>query len=204
MHKALRWTAAALTAGAVMAVPAGTAWSAPPPGPARVTGSAEFVMPFAPDDDVRAFSFDATAAPYTRPMPGLATGSPADATGTVRVSHRLAQDGTTVRLEAAVDCLITSPGNAALTAVVTRVDDERVRDWIGRRLGFSVHDAGRDDRGRSRDRVGFSWVLSADQDETGTWVAARVGTCLAPAAFSPVTRGGYTVRHADLVPPPGS
>jgi hypothetical protein len=201
MHKAIRWAAAAVAAGAVLTVPARASGSAAPPGVARVTGTAEFALPFWPDDDVRTFRFDATAVPYSRPLPGLPTGSPADATGTVQVSHRLAGDGTTVRFEAAVDCLITSPGNATLTAIVTRAD-EPVRDWVGKRVGFSVYDGGRDDRGRSRDRVGFSWVLSADQDESGTWGPARIGTCLAPAAFSPVTRGGYTVRHAGLVPPP--
>ena len=201
MRTTIRWAAATVAAATVLVVPAGAGWSAPPAGTARVTGTAEFALPFWPDDDVRTFRFDATAAPYTRPLPGLPTGSPADATGTVRVSHRLAEDGTTVRFEAAVDCLVTSPGNATLTAVVTRAD-EPVRDWVGKRVGFSVHDGGRDDRGRSRDRVGFSWVLAADQDDAGTWGAARVGTCQAPAAFSPVTRGGYTVRHADLVPPP--
>jgi hypothetical protein len=201
MRRITRWTTAVLTAGTVLAVTAGAASSASPPGPARVSGSAEFALPFWPDDDVRAFAFDATAAPYTRPLPGLPTGSPADATGTVKVSHRVAENGVTVTWDAAVDCLITSPGNATLTAIVTRAD-EPVRDWIGKRVGFSVQDGGRDDHGRSRDRVGFTWVLSADQNEAGEWGEARVGTCVAPAAFSPVTRGGYTVRHVQLTPPP--
>jgi hypothetical protein len=54
------------------------------------------------------------------------------------------------------------------------------------------------DGGRGPDRVGLSWVLSADQDETGTWGAARVGTCLSTAPFAPVTRGDLRVRHAEL------
>ncbi|MCA2215045.1 hypothetical protein [Jidongwangia harbinensis] len=202
MRKTLGLTAAAAAAtiGAVLAAPAAPAAPASAGAahraPARVTGSAEFALPFWPDDDVRAFAFDATAVPYSRPVTGLPTGSPADATGTVRVSHRLAADGVTVRFEAAVDCLITSPGHATLTAVVTRAD-EPVRDWVGTRVGFSVQD-----RDRGPDRVGFTWSVSADQNEAGEWGAARVGTCLAPAPFATVTRGGYTVRHADLTPPP--
>jgi hypothetical protein len=136
------------------------------------------------------------STPYSRPLPGLPTGSPADATGTVRVSHRLAETGVTVRFEATADCLITSPGYATVTAVVTRADDV-VKDWVGKRVGLSVQDAG-----RGPDRVGFSWSLSADQNEAGEWGAARIGTCLAPAPFSTVTRGELHVRHADLTPAP--
>ncbi len=197
MHKLMRLGAAALlAAGTVLVTTGGAARSAPPPQPARVTGVVEFGLPFWPDQDVRKFGFDVRSTPYTRPLPGLPTGSPADATGTVRVSHRLADTGETVRFEAAADCLITSPGYAALTAVVTRAD-AAVEDWVGKRLGFSVQDAG-----RGADRVGFSWVLSADQNEAGEWGEARVGTCLAPAPFSPVTRGDLRVRHANLTPPP--
>lgn len=191
-----RGVAAVLAAGTVL-VATGEAARSTPPQQARVSGTADFNLPFWPDRDVRTFGFDVRAAPYTRPLPGLPTGSPADATGTVRVSHRLADTGVTVRFEAAADCLITSPGYAALTAVVTRAD-EPVKDWVGKRLGFSVHDGA-----RGGDRVGFSWVLSADQNEAGEWGEARIGTCLAPAPFSPVTRGDLRVRHAGLTPPPG-
>ena len=197
MHKMMRRSAAALlAAGTVLLATGQAAQSAPPPQPAKVTGAAEFTLPYFPDDDVRKFSFDVRSTPYTRPLPGLPTGSPADATGTVRVSHRLADTGVTVRFEAAADCLITSPGHATVTAVVTRADDV-VKDWVGKRIGLSVQDAG-----RGPDRVGFSWSLSADQNEAGEWGAARVGTCLAPAPFAPVTRGDLYVRHAELTPPP--
>ncbi len=202
MRFIIRWlgTAAAITATALV-VTAGTAYSAPHPDVAKVTGSAEFALPFWPDDDVRTFTFDARAVPYSRPLPGLPFGSPADATGSVKVSQKLAETNTTVSFEAAVDCLITSPGYAVVTAIVSRAD-EPVRDWIGKRVGFSVYDGGRDRGGHSRDKVGFTWVLSADQNDAGEWGPARIGTCLAPAPFSPVTRGGYTVHHANLVPPP--
>ena len=195
MRKTLGWgivAAAAIVTGA--AAPA----AATDRGPARVTGSAEFALPFGQDADVRSFTFDARSAPYTRPLPveGGEKGSPADATGTVRVSHWLAEKNLTVRFEAAVDCMITSPGHAVLTAVVTRADP-LARDFLGDRVGFSVQDSR-----RGPDRVGFSWSASADQNEAGEWGPSRIGTCLAPAAFATVTRGGYTVRHAELTAPP--
>ncbi|WP_250033069.1 hypothetical protein [Paractinoplanes maris] len=196
MRKTLLW---GITAAAALAVTAAAAPAvAGARGPARVTGWAEFALPYGQDADVRSFAFDARAVPWTRPIPvpGGEQGSPADATGTVRVAHRVAAQNITVRFEAAVDCMITSPGHASLTAVVTRADPQAA-DFVGKRVGFSVQDGG-----RNGDRVGFSWSASADQDESGQWGESRVGTCLAPAAFASVTRGGYTVRHAELKAPP--
>jgi hypothetical protein len=201
MNAVTRWGCAIATIGAVLAVSTSAAQSASMWETARVSGAAEFTLPFSPDKDVRTFAFAARAVPYSRPLPGLPTGSPADATGTVRVKHWVAQANMTVTFEAAVDCLVTSPGTATLTAVVTRAD-EPVRDWIGTRVGFSVQDGDQDRAGR--DRVGFTWSLSADQNDAGEWGAARVGTCVAPAPFAPVTRGNYTVRHAELTPPPAN
>ncbi|MER7586198.1 hypothetical protein ABTW72_01490 [Micromonospora sp. NPDC127501] len=92
--------------------------------------------------------------------------------------------------------MITSPGHATLTGIVTRAD-EMASDFVGKRVGFSVQDGG-----RHGDRVGFTWSASMDQDEAGQWGPARIGTCLAPAAFATVTRGNFTVRHAELTAPP--
>ncbi|MEU1360828.1 hypothetical protein ABZ356_13420 [Micromonospora zamorensis] len=194
MRKTLGWAIAAAAMLVVAATPAGAASHRP----AQVTGSAEFVLPYGQDSDVRSFAFDARSVPYSRPipLPGGEKGSPADATGTVRVAHWLAAENITVRFEAAVDCMITSPGHATVTGVVIRAD-EKASDFLGQRVGFSVQDGG-----RGRDRVGFTWSASADQNEAGQWGPARVGTCLAPAAFATVTRGNYTVRHAELTAPP--
>lgn len=172
-----------------------------PANVARVSGSADVRLTFSPDQDVRSFTFDAVSRPYSRPFPQAPSGLPTDATGTVRISHRVAETGETVRLSARVDCLATAPHTVTLTAVVTEAD-EPVRDWIGQRLGLSVYDSG--DR-RIPDRVGFSWaVVNGEQDENGDWQMASVGTCMGPAAFAPVTRGGYSVRHAELLPPPAT
>lgn len=101
-----------------------------------------------------------------------------------------------------MDCLVTGPRTATLTAVITKVSDGGPVDDIGKRLGFSVYDGG-EDKGRSRDRVGFSWNGVNLLPSGGTVpTEALVGTCMAPAAYAPVTRGGYTVRHAELPPLP--
>lgn len=168
---------------------------------ASVTGSAEFVLPYYQDDDVRAFSFDAHAAPYSQPLPGIPTGLPTDAHGTVRVSHYDAERNTTYTSEGRVDCLVTGPNTATLTAVITEVSPGGPDD-LGKRVGFSVYDGGKDKR-RSDDRVGFSWngvnLLPGSDTEPAE---APVGTCMAPAPYAPVTKGGYTVRHAELPPVP--
>ncbi|MEV4348289.1 hypothetical protein AB0J83_27850 [Actinoplanes sp. NPDC049596] len=195
MRKTVGWGAAA--AALLVAVAAGPA-GATEHGPARVSGWAEFELPFGADDDVRSFAFDARADPWSRPIPveGGEHGSPADATGTVRVAHYLAAEQVTVRWEAAVDCLMTSPGHATVTAIVTRADDY-AKSLLGTRVGFSVQDGG-----RGRDRVGFTWDATVDQNEDGEWGPSRIGPCLSTAAFATVTRGDFRIRHAELTPPP--
>ncbi|BCY12503.1 hypothetical protein L3i22_075910 [Actinoplanes sp. L3-i22] len=163
-----------------------------------MTGSAEVTLPFFPDQDVRRFTFDARSAPFTRPVPDRPQGNPMDATGTVRVSHYVAAANLTVTFEAAVDCMITSPGYAGLTAIVTRADGP-VADWVGTRVGFSIQDGGRGGQG---DRLGYTWSMSGVQDENGTWGQPKIGTCLTIAPFAPVTRGDFTVRHTELKPDP--
>ncbi|WP_328470790.1 hypothetical protein OHA21_05455 [Actinoplanes sp. NBC_00393] len=195
MRKAVGWgAAAAALLVAVAGVPAG----ATEQGPARVSGWAEFALPFGADADVRSFAFDARSVPWSRPIPvkGGEHGSPADATGTVRVTHYLASKNVTVRWEAAVDCLMTSPGHATVTAIVNRADDY-AKSLLGTRVGFSVQDGG-----RGRDRVGFTWDATFDQNEAGEWGPSRIGPCLSTAAFGTVTRGDFRMRHAELTPPP--
>lgn len=166
------------------------------PRVASVRGAADFRMTFAPDRDIRHFEFDARAEPYSRPVPGASAGLPTDAGGTVKISHYLASKKQTVRAEGVVDCMVTGPGTATLTAKIVRAD-EPITSWVGQRLGFSVLDRGR------HDRVGLSWVVSnLDQNKDGEWVEGKVGTCMAPAPFAPVTKGNYRVRHAELAVPP--
>ncbi|MFC5180014.1 hypothetical protein [Actinomadura harenae] len=179
---------------------------------ASVVGSAEIRRTYQRDDDVRAFTIDAHAAPYTRPLPrpdggpGL-PGAPNDATGTVTVAHTSVVQGrkVTFTARAAVDSLVTAPGYASLTAVVTWTSPGGP-PWVGKRLGFSVYDAGKDAPGRSHDRLGYSWeFVNLAKGADGSWSdETPVGTAMAPAPFAPVTRGGFTVTHADLPPVPGN
>jgi hypothetical protein len=189
----------AVAAAATVAGGSAAALAAPkqPSQPARVAGTAQIRLTYWPDQDVRTFAFDVRAVPFSDPKPGAPHGLPTDARGTVRFSHHSPAEGWTVRSEAAVDCMITSPGGATLTAVVTRADRP---DDVGKRLGFSVHDGG---EGGRHDRMGFSWsVANGVENEQGEWEEGKVGTCMGPAAFAPVTKGGYDVEHADLLPFP--
>ncbi|HEX2314489.1 MAG TPA: hypothetical protein VHJ17_12170 [Thermomonospora sp.] len=199
-----------LAAGAAAvgtAGPAGAVERTAKPRVAGVSGHADIRLPYHPDADVRSFTFHAQAAPYTRPFTGPGgepriPGLPTDAKGTVRISHHFARTGKTITADGRVDALVTAPGVVTLTAIITRVDPDGP-PWMGRRLGFSVYDGGPDTPGRSRDRVGFSWdVVSLTVNDRGEAEEVPVGTGLAPAPFAPVTKGGYTVVHADLPPMP--
>ncbi|GGY07825.1 hypothetical protein [Streptomyces hiroshimensis] len=209
-RKAVAGLAALAAAFTLSGVSAGSAASAASaehreqkPEYASVTGSAEFVLPYYKDNDIRSFTFDAHAAPYSRPLPGgrMSKGLPTDARGTVKISHYSAEQNITYTSEGRVDCLVTGPGTATLTAIITKVGPGGP-DSVGQRVGFSVYDGGKD-RGRSKDRVGFSWngvnlMPKGDAEPED----APVGTCMAPAPYAPVVKGGYTVKHAELLPEP--
>ncbi|MGK5729455.1 hypothetical protein [Streptomyces sp. URMC 124] len=167
---------------------------------ASVTGSGEIVLPYYKDNDIRSFSFDAHADPFSRPLPGFATGLPIDARGTIKVSHYDAVKKKTTTSEGRVDCLVTSPRTVTLTAVITKVSPGGP-DSLGHRVGFSVYDGGKDG-GRSKDRVGFSWNGVNLMPNGKAAPDAPVGTCMAPAPYAPVVKGGYTVKHAELLPAP--
>ncbi|MFJ3926680.1 hypothetical protein [Streptomyces sp. NPDC090022] len=100
--------------------------------------------------------------------------------------------------EAEVDCMVTGGRTATVTAVVTK---STVGD-VGKRIGISVQDG----RHGEPDRLGFSWgIVNIDpphQDEHGEVVQPTVGTCMAPAPFTTVVRGGFTVTPAPLPPLP--
>ncbi|TDC27301.1 hypothetical protein E1265_02075 [Streptomyces sp. 8K308] len=165
---------------------------------ARVRGSADIHYAFSPNDTIH-FTVNAVADPFSRPYPGpdgTQPGLPTDAHGTISWSHRVASTGELMESEAAVDCLVTGGRTATVTAVVTAVNDERLNDTIGQRVGISVQDGG---PGPRHDRLGFSWgVGNLDIDDDGNLTAGRTGTCMAPAPFAPVIHGGYTVHHSEL------
>ncbi|WKU48980.1 hypothetical protein Q3V23_35665 [Streptomyces sp. VNUA116] len=160
---------------------------------AGVSGQGRLFFAYAPDDDIR-FSVEATAAPFSRPLDQLPKGMPTDARGTVTIYHWKAGNNDTRRGEAAVDCLVTAGDTATLSAVVTKSADPRE---IGKRMGFSVKTGG-----PGKGRFGFDWAVSNVDVVDGKTVAPRVGTCMAPAPFAPIVKGGFSVTHAELPPLP--
>ncbi|WP_406096657.1 hypothetical protein [Kitasatospora purpeofusca] len=163
--------------------------------PASVSGKARVSYAFSPDDEIW-FTVDARAKPYSRPLPGTKApdGLPTDAVGTIRYSHRVAATGAVYSAEAAVDCLSTGGPVATLTAVVTTSDIGNANE----RIGLSVYQGS----GRDGDRLGFSWgVANLDMGPDQQPYQPVVGTCMAPAPFAPVVRGGFTVHHVELEAP---
>ncbi|MFE6778359.1 hypothetical protein [Streptomyces sp. NPDC057702] len=165
---------------------------------ASVDGSARVFYVESPDDDIR-FTVHARQRPFTlttapRDPRGMAT----DAVGTLRIRHTT-RDGSVGWATAEVDCLVTSGRTATLTAVVTESNAEEV----GARLGVSVQQG----TGGAPDRLGFSWgVVNVDPghvDDQGRLLQPQAGSCMAPAPFTTVVRGGFTVRHAEIRKNPG-
>ncbi|MGW2374208.1 hypothetical protein [Kitasatospora sp. NPDC001683] len=157
---------------------------------ARVNGSARIHYALNPTDEMW-FTIDAEGAPYTHPVPGVPTGLPTDARGTVHFSHRVAKSGDVRQADATVDCLATGGPVATLTAVITKSDAMPV----GQRIGLSIYDA----HGHGKDRLGFSWgVGNMDLDQDGSPYQPVVGTCMALAPFAPVTSGNFTVHPVEL------
>ncbi|MFI1285071.1 hypothetical protein ACH4U5_30675 [Streptomyces sp. NPDC020858] len=201
----LAGTAAALVATLVAAGPAPAAPAAPATPaaqaaakPASVHGGGTILYPYSAKDDIR-FTVDAESTPWTRPFPapGGEKGLPTDARGRVTISHYFTESGFTATGEAEVDCLVTGGKTATLTAVVKTSNV----GWEGRRIGISVQDGQRGEP----DRVGFSWgVANVDVKPDGTVAEGTVGTCMAPAPFTEVTKGGFKVTPAPLAPQPKS
>ncbi|MEU5977513.1 hypothetical protein [Streptomyces sp. NPDC047315] len=156
---------------------------------ASVRGSAQIHFSYSANDTIR-FSVDAKATPFAKPIPGAPKGLPTDAGGTLKFSHYDPDSGRTGWAIADVDCLVTGGRTATFSAVVRKSNTGE----DGKRVGISVQQG---ESGRP-DRLGFSWgVVNVDGRADG-----GVGTCLAPAAFAPVVKGGYKVVHTDLPPLP--
>lgn len=188
---------AALLATLIGAAPAPATSAAPKP--AAVHGGGAVFYAYSANDDIR-FTVDAVAVPWSKPFPGPQgkNGMPNDARGKVTVYHHSPEHGVTGTSEAEVDCLITGGRTATVTAVVTKSNT----GTVGRRIGISVQDG---ERG-APDRVGFSWGVAnidpPNQDPEGNVAQPTVGTCMAPAPFTEVIKGGFKVTPAPLPPLP--
>ncbi|WP_405614752.1 hypothetical protein [Streptomyces sp. NBC_01508] len=192
--------ASAASASAASDASAASAGKKPAKKPAKnasVHGAARISYIESINDDIR-FTIHAEQTPFTRPLPPKAPdGLSTDARGTLKFSHT-PSGGAAGWAEARVDCLVTSGRTATLTAVVTKSNVNEA----GTRLGISVQQGGKGEP----DRLGFSWgVANVDPgnvDENGQLISPPVGTCMAPAPFTTVIKGGFKVVHAEIIKSP--
>ncbi|MFJ8077704.1 Repetin [Streptomyces sp. NPDC096176] len=130
---------------------------------AALTGSAKLYRSLG--DDIT-FTFDAHLAAEDN-------NDPTKATGTFRFSHYLNGEG--AYAEAEVDCLLTGGKVAVVSGVITRSDLTGAK---GKRVGITVHDAGR------KDRLGYSWAATGSPAE-----APDLPRCVGSAPFEKVKAG---------------
>ncbi|MFJ7076425.1 Repetin [Streptomyces sp. NPDC098781] len=130
---------------------------------AALTGTAKLYR--SAGDDIT-FSFDAHLAAKD-------TADPTKATGTFEFSHYLNGEG--ARAKAKVDCLLTGGKVAVVSGVIT---DSDLPGAEGKRVGVTVHDAGR------HDRLGYSWASTGNPAET-----KGLPKCVSSAPFEKVKKG---------------
>ncbi|MFG2499161.1 Repetin [Streptomyces sp. NPDC048441] len=139
----------AIAVGAALLALAGavgpaTASDAPHPGreAAALTGTAKLDRP--PGDNAT-ITFDAHLDARDRNDPGAAH-------GTIKLSHYMENPKFGGSAEARVDCLLTGGKVATVSAVVTKADGG-LKGAVGKRVGMTVHDQGK------QDRFGYSWAM---------------------------------------------
>jgi hypothetical protein len=130
---------------------------------AALTGEAKLYR--SAGDDIT-FSFDAHLAAKD-------TADPMKATGTFEWSHYLNGEGAWAK--AKVDCLLTGGKVAVVSGVIT---DSDLPGAEGKRVGITVHDAGR------HDRLGYSWASTGSPVET-----KELPKCVGSAPFEKVRKG---------------
>ncbi|MFE0175552.1 Repetin [Streptomyces sp. NPDC059002] len=114
---------------------------------AALTGSAKLYRKTT--EDVT-FTFDAHLAAENN-------NDPTKATGTFRFVHLDRPGGDGGWAKGRIDCLMTGGKVATATGVITETN---VKEIKGGRVGFSVHDQGK------QDRVGYSWAATGAPDGT--------------------------------------
>ncbi|TXS46001.1 Repetin [Streptomyces sp. uw30] len=130
---------------------------------AALTGTAKLYR--SAGDDIT-FSFDAHLAANDN-------ADPMKATGTFEWSHYLNGEGAWAK--AKVDCLVTGGKVAVVSGVITSSD---LPGAEGKRVGVTVHDAGR------HDRLGYSWASTGNPVET-----KELPKCVSSAPFEKVKKG---------------
>jgi hypothetical protein len=148
---------------------------------ATLTGSAKLYRKTT--EDVT-FTFDAHLAQRDNMRPDKAT-------GTFRFVHLDKPGGKGGWAEGRIDCLMTGGKVATATGVITGTN---LKDIKGGRVGFSVHDQGK------QDRVGYSWAAVGGPDGT-----KKLPKCTSSAPFEMVKKGtgDFHVKPWKLTYPTG-
>ncbi|MEU6765949.1 Repetin [Streptomyces sp. NPDC046853] len=132
---------------------------------AALTGSAKLHR--MTTEDVT-FAFDAHLAKRN-------TMRPDKATGTFRFVHLDKPGGKGGWAKGRIDCLMTGGKVATATGIITATN---LKDIKGGRVGFTVHDLGK------QDRVGYSWASVGGPDGT-----KKLPKCTSAAPFEKVRKG---------------
>lgn len=132
---------------------------------AALTGSAKLYRKTT--EDVT-FTFDAHLAQRHNMRPDKAT-------GTFKFVHLDKPGGKGGWAKGRIDCLITGGKVATATGIIT---DTNLKDIKGGRVGFAVHDQGK------QDRLGYSWAAVGRPDGT-----KKLSKCTSAAPFEKVKAG---------------
>ncbi|MGW7822838.1 hypothetical protein ACWGLF_33060 [Streptomyces puniciscabiei] len=163
-----------ITGAAGAAVASGGGAPHPQREAAALTGTAKLYR--SAGDDIT-FSFDAHLA-------AADTADPLKATGTFAWSHY--SPHMNGRAKARVDCLVTGGRVAVVSGVITDSDHP---EWVGHRVGVTVHDTG------GVDRLGYSWAATDDGIGPGD-----LPKCVSSAPFEKVRKGTGDFRVVPWQP----
>lgn len=172
-----------IAVGAVFLALAGVAGSAtasdaPRPGreAAALTGTAK--LDRRPGDDAT-ITFDAH-------LDAKGQNDPTAAHGTIKFSHSI-ENAENPKFggsaEARVDCLLTGGKVATVSAVVTKADGG-LKGAIGKRVGMTVHDQGK------QDRFGYSWAMVGIPND----LPDDMPKCVSAAPFDKTKPGSGDLR----------
>ncbi|MEV2253635.1 Repetin [Streptomyces sp. NPDC050147] len=152
-----------------------TASDAPHPGreAAALTGTAKLDRP--PGDNAT-ITFDAHLDAKDKNDPGAAH-------GTIKFSHYMKNPEFGGSAEARVDCLLTGGKVATVSAVVTKADGG-LKGAIGKRVGMTVHDQGK------QDRFGYSWAMVGIPND----LPKDMPKCVSAAPFDRTKPGSGDLR----------
>ncbi|MCF3122796.1 Repetin [Streptomyces arenae] len=159
------------------AVASESGWDGSPPRPATERAAAALTgtaMIDRPKGDEITFTFDARLDAADAKDPGKAH-------GTIRFSHYMEELKWGGAGEARVDCLMTGGKVATVSAVVTEADGD-LKNTVGKRVGLTVHDQGK------QDRFGYSWAMTGLPAE----LPDDMPKCVSAAPFEKTRPGSGT------------